>query len=180
MPAGLDGLSRPEAGLEVKDPSGEVLGEPIPATPSTIRDFIAASVGGLAPAAKTAAEERLRNRLLAPMKADDEAAAERAWAACAEETGKASQTAYEERHAALLRDVVCDAPDERKAIGEGIARNWLFDHEVGSPAFAARLAQGLLALDGKNCPVATEWDEETRKKLQALLPPPAPPASAGP
>jgi hypothetical protein len=151
------------------------------ATQSAIQDFINKSLRGLPTDSKVEVEEQMRGRLLTAMPVESEAAVARRWAACAGMTATAPQDAYDARHADLLLGLVCGATEYGKAIGAGVVRNWLSaDIQSERPAFAARLARGLLGLDGQDCPAAKEWDEKTRRTLQALLPAAAPPTPARP
>jgi len=121
----------------------------------------------------------MRDALIGDPTKDDSAARAEAWLECAEASGKISQEDFESAHAALLRDLVCQADDGR-AIGRGIANNWLsgdssISRQEYSPQIATALARSLLGEDGKECPVAKDYDESTKRLLRAAAGPPLTP-----
>lgn len=98
------------------------------------------------------------------------------------------QAEFDKKHAAFLRDLVCDVKESRDAIAKGIIRNWISDRKDRSD-FSAQLARGLLGEDGKPCAATQDLDERDKERLRAFVPaaasaasPPAvaPPAAAPP
>jgi uncharacterized protein YjbI with pentapeptide repeats len=137
------------------------------ATPGEVAKFIERSVAKI-PGAKTREfiVARLRERLLIDTARDDTAALAELWSNCEAEARKTPQEKFDEQHAAFLRNLVCDATEDRAAIAQGIVRIWIVDSDLRR-AFSAQLARGLLGQDGKECLATTDFDTATRNKLRA-------------
>ena len=142
-------------------------------TPSEISKFIEDSVAHIPEGPrilisqgelKTAAIARMRGGL-DPGK-DDTAAVEELWGRCERESAKIPQAEFDKRHAAFLRDLVCDARRSRGAIAKGIIRNWISDDKDRSD-FSAQLALGLLGEDRKPCAATKDLDEGDKERLRA-------------
>jgi uncharacterized protein YjbI with pentapeptide repeats len=150
----------------------------VPATPDAIAKLIERSVADIAGTnLKEQARQRMRAGLIVNPAKDDTAAIEKVWSDCEQESDKVPLKEFDEKHAALLRDLVCDATEARKAIAGGIVRNWISDTD-DRRQFSARLARGLLGLDGKECPATKDLDEPTKERLRSLAAAVSPPAPA--
>jgi hypothetical protein len=108
----------------------------------------------------------MRGGLIVVPAKDDTAAIEEVWRKCEQTSHQVSQADFEKKHAALLRDLVCDAKGSRDAIAKGIIRNWISDHRR---VFSAPLAHGLLGEDGKPCAATNDLDEATKKRVRAAI-----------
>ena len=82
------------------------------------------------------------------------------------ESAEIPQAEFNKRHAAFLRDLVCDARRSRGAIAKGIIRNWISDDKDRSD-FSAQLALGLLGEDRKPCAATKNLDEGDKERLRA-------------
>lgn len=96
---------------------------------------------------------------------DDTAEIAEVWHKCEAESAKVPQAEFNKKHAAFLRDVVCDAKESRQAIAKGIIRNWISE----SDAFSAQLARGLLGEDGKPCAATKELNKADIEKFRAAI-----------
>jgi hypothetical protein len=108
--------------------------------------------------------EQMRTRLIANPATDDTSEIEKVWSDCEE----AARTKPQGELVQFLRDLVCNARDNRKAIASGIIRNWIPEH-AGRPDFSALLALGLLGKDGKECAATKDLGEETKERLRAVI-----------
>ena len=149
------------------------------ATPEATAKFIDDAVIGISDTKK---KQRvindLRTRLVIDPSKDDTPKIENDWRACEDSSGKVPQAEFDKKHAAFLRELVCDA-EESRAIAKGIIRNWISDDKVRRD-FSAQLARGLLGEDGKPCAATKHLDEDDKKLLRAaaLADPTATPAPA--
>ena len=116
-------------------------GEAIPATPDAIAEFIGRSITQIraVPYAASAlrgntdnkarAADRMRDGLLIDPAKDDTEAIIKVWRNCEKAlTSTMPEKKFDEERAAVLRYLVCDEEfpnPKRKAIGEGIIRNWV-------------------------------------------------------
>ena len=66
----------------------------------------------------------MRAGLIVDPAKDDTAEIAKVWHKCEEESTKVSQAEFDKKHAAFLRDLVCNAEESRQAIAKGIIRNW--------------------------------------------------------
>ncbi|MGA7450229.1 MAG: pentapeptide repeat-containing protein [Rhodoplanes sp.] len=95
------------------------------ATPAAIAKFIDDSVAGIpGTKIKQQAINRMRAGLIVDPAKDDTAEIAKVWHKCEEESTKVSQAEFDKKHAAFLRDLVCNAEESRQAIAKGIIRNW--------------------------------------------------------
>jgi uncharacterized protein YjbI with pentapeptide repeats len=158
----------PQAVIELVMPSGLVPSEPdkdfnqIPATSDTTAEFIEASVAKIPDGpAKAAAAARMRVGLVADLSHDDTAAIAKAWSDCQNSpTSTMPQEQFDQEHAELLRNLVCNAENNRAAIAAGIVGRWIH----GSSA--AQLARGLLGEDGRQCAATKDLDQATIRGLR--------------
>jgi uncharacterized protein YjbI with pentapeptide repeats len=153
--------------------------EEISATPEAIAKFIERSVAEIPDAKrKEATSEQMRKGLVVDPRHDDSEAITKVWSACQNSpTSTMSQERFDQEHTALLRNLVCDANQNRAAIAVGIVRNWIIefsDHR----AFSARLARGLLGEDGKTCAATKDFDQATIDTLRKAAAYTAPAATA--
>jgi uncharacterized protein YjbI with pentapeptide repeats len=157
----------------------------VPATPEAVAKFIQDSVVGIPDGdLKQQAIDRMRAGLVVDPAEDNTAEIAEVWRKCEE----VPQAEFDKKHAAFLRDLVCDVKESRDAIAKGIIRNWISDRKDRSD-FSAQLARGLLGEDGKPCAATQDLDERDKERLRAFVPaaasaasPPAvaPPAAAPP
>ena len=114
----------------------------------------------------------------------DAADIEESWKSCELASSKKPREEFDKERAVFLRDFVCGAADDRKAIVHGIVDN-LLAGDLSRPNFSAQLARGLLGEDGRACAATKDLDGRTRKILRDAIaastnsPPasaPAPPA----
>src|SRR5205807_1362059 len=89
-----------------------------------IEEFIDRIVAYVPEWRKHIVRDRMRSGLVEPEKNDTDAIA-KVWRDCAADAAKVSQPEYDQKHAALLTDLVCKATDNRKEIAAGIIRNWI-------------------------------------------------------
>jgi hypothetical protein len=163
----------------------------IPAKPEALAKFIDDSVVDIPdPTVKQQAIDRMRAGLIIDKANDDTAKIEKLWPKCEEASSKVPQAEFDKKHAAFLRDLVCNATESRGAIAKGIIGNWILGLE-DRPAFSAQLARGLLGEDGEPCAATKDLDEDDVKTLRAAIARapsprastvsvPAPPAAAAP
>ena len=147
--------------------------EPISATPAQIEEFIMHSIAGMQDNRKEGTAKILHERLTADSTKDDTAALVEVWRRCEIESLKISLEEFDGRHVAVLRRVVCDAESNGAAIGNGIARNWIYGNEV-RPEYSAKLAHALLGEDGRPCASAKDYDDDTKAMLRGAAGPPPP------
>ena len=80
------------------------------ATPEATAKFIDDAVIGISdPKTKQQAIDQLRASLVVDPAKDDTAKIENDWRACEDSSGKDPQAEFDKKHAAFLRDLVCDA-----------------------------------------------------------------------
>jgi len=140
----------------------------ISATPEAIEIFIAQIVAEVPDQKKRALRDRLRARLIVDIQNDDTAALAKFWKDCA--VASVSSTKYGQQLATFLRDLACNARNNRKAIVTGVVRFRLFSWR-DQPDFPRHLARGLLELDGQHCAAAKDLkdlDEAKREELAAI------------
>jgi uncharacterized protein YjbI with pentapeptide repeats len=156
--------------------------------------FVENSVADIPDArAKNNVAAQMKKALTADATGDDSAAIAKAWSACAEAAAKVPQSTFEKEHAELLRNLACDASEDREAIASGIIRNWIVGGrkairadtwglaEQMSATLSGLLARELLGLDARACAARYDFDGATIKTLRAaekeaserLPPPPA-------
>ena len=114
------------------------------------------------------------------------------WHDCEEQSAKVPLLEFEKTKATFIRDLVCDAIENRQAIAKGIIHNWIWarlDGSRKSGAFKAQLARRLLGEDGKPCAATKDLDDADKENLRAAIArapkppaptPPAPPSAAAP
>jgi hypothetical protein len=126
---------------------------------------------------KEEASKRMSTGLVVDSEKDD---TEEVWRKCEEASANVPQLEFDKKHAAFLRDLVCDAKESRQAIAKGIIRN-LIANDEDRRAFSVQLAGGLLGEDGKPCAATENLDEKDVKTLRAAIArAPEPPALAAP
>jgi uncharacterized protein YjbI with pentapeptide repeats len=162
----------------------------VQATPNEIAKFIERSIVGISAArVKEQASERMRDGLVVDPQKDDTAAFAKLWRECEEFAKKNPQGEFESGRAQFLRNLVCDTQDNRKAIANGIIRNWISPYRykvnltiriVGDDMdctvkdndrrkFCGKLARGLLSEDGKTCAATKDLDESGKQLLRAAI-----------
>jgi hypothetical protein len=141
----------------------------VQATPDATAKFIEDSVVGIIdPKVKQETINRMRTGLIVDPANDDTAKIAEVWRKCEEGSVKVPQTEFDKKHAAFLRDLVCEAKESRGAIARGIIRNWVSDN-VDRRAFSAQLARGLLGEDGRPCAATKDLDESDKETLRATI-----------
>ena len=113
----------------------------------------------------------MRAALLADIPKDELAAIESSWRECAANSAKVERADHEQRHAEVLRDLVCNAAQDRKEIAAGIIRNWIPDFSGRGDYVTGverRLARGLL----KDCPATKDLRDDLKDHLRAHASPP--------
>jgi hypothetical protein len=136
-------------------------------------DFIERSVGEIPDGKrKDEARKRMRAGLVVDPDNDDTAAIEEAWSKCEKASTEPSQRVFDQKfdqnHANFLRKLVCDDVRNGKAIAKGIVLNWI-SAAPDRRDFSARLARGLLAQDGEECPGANDLDESIKELLREFV-----------
>jgi uncharacterized protein YjbI with pentapeptide repeats len=121
---------------------------------------------------RTITAERMRASLVVDSAQDDTAAIAKVWTQCAEASKYVSPADFEKQLGLFLRDVVCEAKENREAVATGIIRNWISD-EPERLAFSTQLARGLLGEEGKPCATTKDLSEKTKDRLRSFLPAPA-------
>jgi Pentapeptide repeats (8 copies) len=144
-----------------------------PATPEATHKFIDSITARVDDERKGEVARRLQMSLAGDIKPGELAAIEAIWRDCADKSAKAARLDYENQHADFLRDLACNAKNNREEIALGVMRNWLMiPGEVRAgpyqPPSPTRLARGLLSLDGKDCAITSELSERTKDSLRAL------------
>jgi uncharacterized protein YjbI with pentapeptide repeats len=141
-------------------------GKPIPATPDAIAEFIADSIAQIPDADnKAKVADRMREGLVINPARDDAEAISKVWRTCEKaETSTMPQEKFDEKRAAVLRDLACNESENRKAIAAGIIRNWVSTDRPS--VFSVQLARGLLGQDGKECAATKDFDNTTIGKLK--------------
>ena len=166
-------------------------GEAISATSDAIAEFIDRSVAEIPDADdKAKAANRMRERLVIDLSKDDTETIAKVWSTCERaETSTMPQEKFDEQRAAVLRDSVCNASENREAIAAGIFRNWLYNNTPLSSArlvhgvrsiFSVQLARGLLGQDGKECAATKNFDNATMARLKEAAAAMVIPAAAPP
>jgi hypothetical protein len=112
---------------------------------------------------KEAAIKRLRDGVFATI--DKDAAIEKNWRDCADNSEKVIESKYLQQHAGFLHDLVCNATTNRRAIAAGITELWV-TNEPKRRAYASRLARDFLGVDGKECAATKELSEQTKERLR--------------
>jgi hypothetical protein len=141
-------------------------------------------MGGSAPAdphPQLGARERLSTSLLVNIQNDTLALFEKDWIMCANHTSKILRTEYYRRHAAFVRDLVCNAPVNRKEIAAGIVDNWIFRDAVDSQVDLLKLwnadldrrrpwvlSRSFLGLDDEACPATKDLSDSYKRRLAEL------------
>jgi uncharacterized protein YjbI with pentapeptide repeats len=113
------------------------------------------------------ARERMRRNLLPPSKDDTEEIAQ-TWKACEASPKKKTWQEFNSERAAYLRNLACNAPDNRKAIVAGIVRNSI-SIRPDQLDLSIQLARSLLGKDGKECAATKDLDEPTTKYLHQVV-----------
>jgi uncharacterized protein YjbI with pentapeptide repeats len=141
----------------------------VPMTLDIIATFIAGSIADIPDATqKNNAEERIRAYVVIDPASDDAALIAKVWKDCEEATKRKRQSEFDSEHATFLRNLVCDAHDNRKAIASGIIRNWI-SQDIDRRNFSAQLARGLLSGDGEICTATNDLDESTKALLRDAI-----------
>jgi uncharacterized protein YjbI with pentapeptide repeats len=159
------------------------LGKPIEASTKNIEKFIEdhaskipatpVSATYLAPfnprkaSVREQARDRMRRNLLPPSKDDAEEIAQ-TWKACEASPKKKSRHEFNSERAAYLRNLACNAPDNRKAIVTGIVWNSI-SIRPDQLDLSIQLALSLLGKDGKECAATKDLDERTTKYLHQVI-----------
>jgi uncharacterized protein YjbI with pentapeptide repeats len=131
-----------------------------------ITDFIDDSLKDVPSKSKQFAVERMRTGLMVDPAHDDTAAIAKVWAQCADASKLVSKADFEKQHVLFLRDVFCEATENRGVIAAGIFRNW-----VGiSSEISAQLASALLGKDGRPCAASEDIDKAMKEDLRSYLP----------
>jgi uncharacterized protein YjbI with pentapeptide repeats len=144
-------------------------GDLVQAMPGEIGQFIEASTADIPDLrGKEATSKRMHVRLVADTAKDDTGQIEQGWHTCEETTSKKLQAEFDSELARFLRDLVCGASDSRDVIANGIIDNWISE-APDRHAFSARLASGLLGLDGRGCAATTDFDEGLKEALRNLI-----------
>jgi uncharacterized protein YjbI with pentapeptide repeats len=147
----------------------------VPATPETISKFIEHSVvemrdtgnGALVPDKKDVVAQMRAQLVREPAEDDTEAIAKK-WSECEAATHEISQERFDAEQATLLRNLVCDARENRASIAQGIVDIWIRGSDE-QRSVSVQLARGLLGQDGKGCAAAEDFDETTKRKLRAAV-----------
>ena len=141
------------------------------ATPEATAKFIENSVAGIPdPEVKQKTIDRMRAGLIVDPAKDDTAEIAEVWRECEKDSAEVTQAEFSKRHAALLRDLACNAKESRDAIAKGIIRNWISDVDIENRrASSAQLARGLLGEDGKPCAATKDLDNADIKKLRDAI-----------
>jgi uncharacterized protein YjbI with pentapeptide repeats len=151
----------------------------IPAASTDIKSFIERATAGIQDSGQ---QKSISNQLHKVLDVDstkgptDDFAG--TWDTCEQATHGRTREKFDAEHAALLRDLACDATQDREAIGAGIVRNWVivpqntrifipFGSRPAPPRIAAQLARGLLGLDGHTCPATNDFDTTILSQLRA-------------
>jgi uncharacterized protein YjbI with pentapeptide repeats len=159
---------RPDAVIHLRRIAGKD-DEPVQAVPKEIDQFIEDSTADIPDqATRERINKRMHASLVADSAKDDAEEIAHVWSTCEEAAKGKTQAAFDEERAVLLRDLVCGARDNREAIASGIIRNWI-SNAPDRRAFSARLARGLLGLDGKACAATKDIDEPTREYLRVAI-----------
>jgi uncharacterized protein YjbI with pentapeptide repeats len=146
--------------------------ESIAATPETINEFINRVTANLPAGSHNDVVQRLRSRFVTEPR-DEIAAIAKVWSDCAATAAKIPQVEFDRSHAALLRDLVCDATEARKALTEEVIRSWILERP-DHLQFSTHLARNLLGEDGKDCAAISDLNErykETLRKFASSLVP---------
>jgi hypothetical protein len=135
---------------------------------SDIVDFIDSSLEDVPDIQKNRAIKNMRAGLVGDPAKDDTAQIARAWDLCAQASKLLNATAVENQLTRVLRQVVCEATENREAIAAGIIAHWVFGP---SPVnwISTRLAGALLGEDGNDCAVKY-INEVTKERLRSFLP----------
>jgi uncharacterized protein YjbI with pentapeptide repeats len=157
---------KPDIVIDVKRTSYDK-NEPIPATPDATTKFVDNSIAEIPDASQKDRVAQMRQRLLVePPKGYTEAVA-KVWSDCEAVTSKIPREKFDEERAALLRNIVCDATDDRQAIGIGIINNWVSYRDDKHLGLSVQIARSLLGQDGRDCAATRDFDEATMAKLHA-------------
>jgi uncharacterized protein YjbI with pentapeptide repeats len=163
--------------------------KPTVATPDEITRFIERTIADIPnEPTKYQAQERLRAGLIVDQTNDDTQEIAKFWNDCESAIKKKQQKSLDDELAHFLRDLACNARDNRKAIAEGVAGNWAWPSSprgLRSPIrrnFVLLLARGLLSEDGKNCAATKDLNEQITEALRGVIAEAAnaPPESARP
>jgi uncharacterized protein YjbI with pentapeptide repeats len=140
--------------------------EQVPATSDAIAKYVERSVAGILDASK---KEEARAQMLAGLKvtraANDAAQIKKIWSDCEAATKTRSRLELDDQLAHFLRNLTCNARDDRKAVAEGIVRNWILQAQ-DRVTFNAAIARGLLGEDGEDCAATRDLDKPTRQSLR--------------
>ena len=140
--------------------------EQVPATPDAIAKYVERSVAGILDASK---KEETRAQMLAGLKvtraANDAAQIRKIWSDCEAATKTISRSELDDQLAHFLRNLSCNTRDDRKAVAEGIVRNWILQ-APDRITFNATIARGLLGEDGEDCAATRDLDEPTKQSLR--------------
>jgi uncharacterized protein YjbI with pentapeptide repeats len=143
--------------------------EQVLATSDAIAKYIERSVAGILDVSK---KEEARARMLAGLKdhraANDTAQTKKIWTDCEEATKARSRPELDDQLAHFLRNLSCNARDDRKAVVEGIVRNWILQAQ-DRVTFNATLARGLLGENGEDCAATRDLDEPTKQSLREAV-----------
>lgn len=123
------------------------------------------------PSDKDEIEQTMRDRLIADPAHDDTAAIASAWSECEKAAKLKSLEQLDGEIALFVRNLVCDAGDNRKFLVNTIGGNWTYKNmppDPGSLNFVAMLARGLLGEDGKNCAATADLNPAFKRELHKL------------
>jgi hypothetical protein len=80
-----------------------------------------------------------------------------------------------------VRNLVCNARDDRKFLINGVARIWANKYTAtGQGKFVVLLARGLLGEDGKSCAATADLNDALKGTLRDLISEAAKPAEPTP
>ncbi len=157
----LEAAFKPKLKLGPEDKS-------VPATPDEIEKLIERSTASVPVYLKQKTRDRMRAGLVVDPTKNDTAEINRIWRNCAESAAKREHEKFDKVSALFLRNLVCNAGNNRRYIADGIILNWL-SLNPDRPAFSTQLARGLLGEDGKECAATKDLDEPTRQKLHDAI-----------
>ena len=145
--------------------------ELLEATTETINRFVERVVAEVPDRRKDEVRERMRENLVDSLAKDGRLGTE--LSNCQTSAMRISREEQDRKHAALLGGLVCDAPSNRKAIANGVIRNWLIVRR-NFRDFSADLAKHLLGDAATGCPATKDLDEPTKDLLRTLVSAPIP------
>ena len=116
---------------------------------------------------KEKAGKRMRAGLVVDAVKDDTAEIAQVWSVCQEVTEKKTEEEFDRELVLFLRNLVCNARGDRKAIARGIVSNWAAHSRRRN--FSALLASGLLGRDNDDCAATKDFDDQTKERLRDAI-----------